>query len=271
VIKIRNLYKNFGAHEVLKNINLDINSGDYIALMGSNGSGKTTLGRIINCLLKKNSGLIEIDNINLNDINKIFEIRCKVGMVFQNPENQIVAPIVCEDIAFGLENLNLESKKIYERVDQVLKIVNMCEYKDSPIAMLSGGQKQKIAIAGVLAMQPDYIIFDEASSMIDDKDKINLFAQIKELNKKYNKTIIFITQNINEAIKFKRLIILNHGEIIFDNKPEKILESPEIIFSLDFELPFSLEIKSMLNKFNINLPAVFDLEKFADIIKAKLI
>ena len=208
MIKIKNLYFAYGYDEqknILDEINLEIKQGELIAFMGANGSGKSTFARLLNYLLKKKSGVIITDDLNYDDENNIYKIRSKIGMVFQNPDNQIISDIICEDIAFGPENLNLDENEINQRVENALKMVDMFEYKSSLVSNLSGGQKQKIAIAGILAMNPDYIIFDESTSMINDKQEI--LEQIFDLNRKYQKTIIFITHDIEEAIKFNRLII----------------------------------------------------------------
>lgn len=272
MIKIKNLYFAYGYDEqknILDEINLEIKQGELIAFMGANGSGKSTLARLLNYLLKKKSGVIITDDLNYDDENNIYKIRSKVGMVFQNPDNQIVSDIICEDIAFGPENLNLDENEINQRVENALKMVDMFEYKDMFVNNLSGGQKQKIAIAGILAMNPDYIIFDESTSMINDKQEI--LEQIFDLNRKYQKTIIFITHDIEEAIKFNRLIILDKSKIIFDDTPENIFcaekkQIKDFILKSNLDLPFTIKFINEIKKHDINLENTLDINILAKFI-----
>ena len=272
MIKIKNLYFAYGYDEqknILDEINLEIKQGELIAFMGANGSGKSTLARLLNYLLKKKSGVIITDDLNYDDENNIYKIRSKVGMVFQNPDNQIVSDIICEDIAFGPENLNLDENEINQRVENALKMVDMFEYKSSLVSNLSGGQKQKIAIAGILAMNPDYIIFDESTSMINDKQEI--LEQIFDLNRKYQKTIIFITHDVEEAIKFNRLIILDKSKIIFDDTPENIFcaekkQIKDLILKSNLDLPFTIKFINEIKKHGINLENTLDINILAEFI-----
>ena len=272
MIKIKNLYFGYENNEkknILDDINLEIKQGELIAFMGANGSGKSTLARLLNYLLKKKSGVIITDDLNYDDENNIYKIRSKIGMVFQNPDNQIVSDIICEDIAFGPENLNLDENEINQRVENALKMVDMFEYKDMLVNNLSGGQKQKIAIAGILAMNPDYIIFDESTSMINDKQEI--LEQIFDLNRKYQKTIIFITHDIEEAIKFNRLIILDKSKIIFDDMPENIFctkkkQTEDLILNSNLDLPFTIKFINALKKYNINLKDTLYMDQLAELI-----
>lgn len=272
MIKIKNLYFGYENNEkknILDDINLEIKQGEIIAFMGANGSGKSTLARLLNYLLKKKSGVIITDDLNYDDENNIYKIRSKIGMVFQNPDNQIVSDIICEDIAFGPENLNLDENEINQRVENALKMVDMFEYKNTLVNNLSGGQKQKIAIAGILAMNPDYIIFDESTSMINDKQEI--LEQIFDLNRKYQKTIIFITHDIEEAIKFNRLIILDKSKIIFDDTPENIFctkkkQTENLILKSNLDLPFTIKFINALKKYNINLKDTLYMNQLAELI-----
>ena len=272
MIKIKNLYFAYGYDEqrnILDDINLEIKQGELIAFMGANGSGKSTLARLLNYLLKKKSGVIITDDLNYDDENNIYKIRSKIGMVFQNPDNQIISDIICEDIAFGPENLNLDENEINQRVENALKMVDMFEYKDMFVSNLSGGQKQKIAIAGILAMNPDYIIFDESTSMINDKQEI--LEQIFDLNRKYQKTIIFITHDIEEAIRFNRLIILDKSKIIFDDTPENIFcakkkQTKDLILKSNLDLPFTIKFINKIKKYGINLENTLDINILAEFI-----
>ena len=272
MIKIKNLYFAYGYDEqrnILDDINLEIKQGELIAFMGANGSGKSTLARLLNYLLKEKSGVIITDDLNYDDENNIYKIRSKIGMVFQNPDNQIISDIICEDIAFGPENLNLDENEINQRVENALKMVDMFEYKDMFVSNLSGGQKQKIAIAGILAMNPDYIIFDESTSMINDKQEI--LEQIFDLNRKYQKTIIFITHDIEEAIRFNRLIILDKSKIIFDDTPENIFcakkkQTKDLILKSNLDLPFTIKFINEIKKHDINLKNTLDINILAEFI-----
>lgn len=272
MIKIKNLYFAYGYDEqrnILDDINLEIKQGELIAFMGANGSGKSTLARLLNYLLKKKSGVIITDDLNYDDENNIYKIRSKIGMVFQNPDNQIISDIICEDIAFGPENLNLDENEINQCVENALKMVDMFEYKDMFVSNLSGGQKQKIAIAGILAMNPDYIIFDESTSMINDKQEI--LEQIFDLNHKYQKTIIFITHDIEEAIRFNRLIILDKSKIIFDDTPENIFcakkkQTKDLILKSNLDLPFTIKFINEIKKHDINLKNTLDINILAEFI-----
>lgn len=272
MINIKNLcfdYDQDSKQNILDNINLEIKSGELIAVMGSNGSGKSTFARLLNYLLEKKSGIIITDNLDYDDHKNIYKIRTKVGMVFQNPDNQIVSDIICEDVAFGPENLNLSEKEINTRVEDALKMVDMLEYKNTLVSDLSGGQKQKIAIAGILAMNPDYVIFDESTSMISNKSEI--LKQIFDLNKIYHKTIIFITHDIEEAIRFDRIIILDKSKIICDDTPENIFynankQTQDLILEANLDLPFSIKFINELQKFEIEIKNTLDIDKLSDLI-----
>lgn len=275
MINIKNLCFDYGEDfkkNVLDNINLEIKPGELIAVMGSNGSGKSTFARLLNYLLEKKSGIIITDDLDYDNHENIYKIRSKVGMVFQNPDNQIVSDIICEDVAFGPENLNLTEKEINTRVEDALKMVDMLEYKNTLVSDLSGGQKQKIAIAGILAMNPDYIIFDESTSMISNKSEI--LKQIFDLNKIYHKTIIFITHDIEEAIKFDRIIILDKSKIICDDTPENIFcaenkHTQNLILKANLDLPFSIKFINDLKKFDIEIKNTLDINKLSDLIIEK--
>lgn len=257
MIDIKNMYFDYADKNILHDINLHIKNGELIAIMGVNGSGKSTLAQLLNCLLKKKSGVIITDNLNYDDEKNIFKIRAKIGMVFQNPDNQIVSSIVDEEIAFGPQNLNLNDIEI--RVENALKIVGMEQYKNSSIDMLSGGQKQKIAVASILAINPDYIIFDESTSMIDSKDEF--LNEVIKLNKNYGKTILFITHDVEETTKFDRIIVLSKGKIIFDDTPQNIFCSENTTM---YDFPFTIKFINELKKYGIEIEKTLSLQKLAD-------
>jgi energy-coupling factor transport system ATP-binding protein len=278
MIKIKNLFYTYPSRKnkyILNNINIDISRNELIAIMGSNGSGKSTFAKAILGLIKKTSGSIIVDNLNIDDYSNIYKIRCKVNLVFQNPTTQNISPIVKQDVAFGPENLNLSTAEIEHRIDTALATVDMMNYKDSYIQMLSGGQAQKIAIAGILAMEPDYIIFDESTSMISNEERADLLKNIIDLNKIQNKTIIFITHNIREALLFNRLIVMDCGKIILDGKPHEILlREQKKLNELHIELPLEVEIKNLLGNLIPSSCNVFCLHELAnavsDLLKNKI-
>ncbi len=208
---------------VLKDINLKINKGEFVSIVGPNGSGKSTFGRLINAIYIPQKGDVFISELNTKDTSQLWNIRRKVGMVFQNPDNQIVASIVENDVAFGLENLGFPSEVIRNRVNEALSIVGLLEFRHREPHYLSGGQKQRLAIAGILAMEPEYIILDEPTSMLDPKGKREVLNLIKKLNKENKITIILITQDMEEVLLTDRSIALLDGTIEFDGDSKDLL------------------------------------------------
>ncbi|MCQ2602303.1 MAG: energy-coupling factor transporter ATPase [Clostridia bacterium] len=207
--------------KALKNLSLSVEKGSFVALVGKNGSGKSTLAKLFNGLFLPTSGEVFIDGISTADEEKIFEVRKKVGMVFQNPDNQTIATMVEDDVAFGPENIGLPHDEIVERVNWALDAVGMGEYKNRRVSKLSGGQKQRVAIAGVLAMKPDVIIFDESTSMLDPVGRNEVLKIAKELNEN-GVTVINITHSMEEAVQADRIIVLNKGAIAFDGTPKQV-------------------------------------------------
>jgi energy-coupling factor transport system ATP-binding protein len=255
----------------LSNINLEIDQGEFVCLLGKNGSGKSTLARLVNGLNLPTSGVVYVDNFSTKDESKIYEIRKKAGIVFQNPDDQIVSSIVEEDIAFGPENLNLPSSEIEERIDTALDSVSMMDYKFSDPSHLSGGQKQKIAIASQLALRQEIIVFDEPMSMLDEKDRKDLLSVILKLNKKDKITIVLITHNAEEAIYSDRIIALKKGSIEYDGPTKEFFADIENPKSLGIEIPVVNKIAHKLSKkiegFNTNILTKEDLVK--EILKYK--
>ena len=255
----------------LSNINLEIDQGEFVCLLGKNGSGKSTLARLVNGLNLPTSGEVYVDNFSTKDESKIYEIRKKAGIVFQNPDDQIVSSIVEEDIAFGPENLNLDSSEIEERIDTALDSVSMMDYKFSDPSHLSGGQKQKIAIASQLALRQEIIVFDEPMSMLDEKDRKDLLSVILKLNKKDKITIVLITHNAEEAIYSDRIIALKKGNIEYDGPTKEFFADIDNPKSLGIEIPVVNKIAHKLSKriegFNTNILTKEDLVK--EILKYK--
>lgn len=238
--------------DILKDINLIINNGEFISIIGKNGSGKSTLARLISNILEPTEGEILIDNKKIRKDVDYLEVRKKIGIVFQNPDNQIVSQIVEEDVAFGLENLNLDENEIEERVEKVLKEVELIEFRKFPPHYLSGGQRQKLAIAGILVMEPQYLVLDEPTSLLDPKGRRDVIELIKRLNKK-GITIILITHRMEEALLANRVIVLNDGRIFLEGKPEEIFTQVEKLRSVGISPPPLTYLSYLLNKENFDV------------------
>ena len=236
----------------LKSISLEINRGEFVAVLGHNGSGKSTLAKLLNAINLPESGKVYINGMDTTDDNNLFDIRKTVGMVFQNPDNQIVATVVEEDVAFALENIGVEPHEIRRRVDEALKTVGMYEYREHAPHKLSGGQKQRIAIAGVLAMKPECIVLDEPTAMLDPIGRREIMATITELNK-MGVTILLITHYMDEAAKAKRVIVVDSGEIIMDDTPKKVFSQVEKLKSIGLDVPQVTELTHELIKEGIPL------------------
>lgn len=239
MIELKNIYFSYFIPEkvdVLKNINLKINKGEFISIIGKNGSGKSTLGRLISFLLEPTSGEIFIDGKKVKNEIDYLELRKRIGMVFQNPDNQIVSQIVEEDIAFGLENLNYDEETIKRKVEEVLLEVDLLEERRFPPHFLSGGQRQKLAIAGILVMEPEYIVLDEPTSLLDPKGRGDVIRLITRLNKK-GITIILITHRMEEAMLGDKIFVLNNGEIVMEGEPEEIFTKVEFLREIGLSVP----------------------------------
>ena len=235
--------------DVLKNISLSIKEGEYICIVGKNGSGKTTFVKTLNGITMPSSGDVEVLNMNTKDENNIIEIRKNVGMVFQNPDNQMVASLVEEDIAFGLENIGIDTDEMHKRVKDVLKKINIESLKDQNINKLSGGQKQKVCIAGILAMKPKIMIFDEPTSMLDPYARYEILNEIYRLNKEEGITIIHITHFMNEIEKANRVLLLNEGNLVKDTYDIKeFLDNAEELKIFNLELPLKKRIELKLKE-----------------------
>lgn len=261
-IKTENLccnYKdeNYNDTPALIDINLKIQRGEYVAIIGRNGSGKSTLAKLFNLILEPVSGKIFVDgkDITAEDIDEpdLIDIRRKIGMVFQNPDNQLVATIVEEDIAFGPENLGVPSNKIRERVDSALNSVGMTAYAKHEPHRLSGGQKQRIAIAGILAMKPQCIILDESTAMLDPRGRTDVIEIIERLNREQGITVITITHYMNEAVRADRVIILENGRLIKDCSPKDVFSCPEFLKEHGLDVPQSVELVEKLKKNGVHI------------------
>lgn len=239
---------------VMENLNLNIKKGEFLAVLGHNGSGKSTLAKHCNAIYLPTDGKVLVKGMDTADEELKYEIRQTVGMVFQNPDNQIVATTVEEDVAFGPENLGIPPKEIRERVNYALKVVGMTEYAKHQPHKLSGGQKQRVAIAGIIAMKPECIVLDEPTAMLDPQGRIEVMNTIKELNRDFGITIVFITHYMDEAAQADRIIVINEGEILMDDIPRNIFKQVEQLKAIGLDVPQATELVYQLRKQGISLP-----------------
>lgn len=247
-INIENVYFSYDKkNHALKGVNLTIDKGKWIAIVGHNGSGKSTLAKLLVGLISPNEGQIIINGLKLNEEN-IQTIRKQVGIVFQNPDNQFVGVTVKHDIAFGLENQQIPQPEMAELINKYVKVVGMEDYLEKEPHQLSGGQKQRVAIAGALAMNQEIMIFDEATSMLDPEGKKEIIEFIGSLNKKYDKTLLTITHDLEFAKKADEVVVMNEGEIIFHGTPDEVFQNIKILQEIDLDIPFGLKIADLANK-----------------------
>lgn len=233
--------------EILKGIDLTIKKGEFIALLGRNGSGKTTFSKQLNAILRPSEGTVTVDEMGTKDADKLYEIRQRVGMVFQNPDNQMVAANVEEEVAFGPENLGMESETIVSRVKQALEQVRMWKCRKTAPNHLSGGQKQRIAIAGILAMHPDYIVLDEPTAMLDPKGRKEVMEALQRLNQEQEMTVILITHDMEEAALASRIILLADGQVRFDGTPEDFFGRDALLVEMGMEAPLSYRVRKLID------------------------
>ena len=258
----------------LKSINLTIREGEYISVLGHNGSGKSTLAKLLNLILIPTSGKIYIDGKDVSDENltedEVFEVRKKIGMVFQNPDNQIVATVVEEDVAFGVENLGLPREQIRQRVVDALNVVGMQDYAHHAPHKLSGGQKQRVAIAGIIAMRPRVIIFDESTAMLDPIGRKAVIEIMEKLNRDENITVINITHYMEEAARADRVIVINDGEMVLDGTAKEVFAKVDLLHKIGLESPQSTELLKLLkdNGINVDMHVINEDECINSILKA---
>jgi len=234
-------------------VNITINKGEFVVVLGHNGSGKSTFAKHINALLIPTEGKIIVSGYDTSEEENIWNVRSKAGMVFQNPDNQIVATIVEEDVAFGPENLGIEPNEIRRRVDESLKRVNMYDYKKHGPHLLSGGQKQRVAIAGILAMMPECIVLDEPTAMLDPSGRKEVINTIMDLNKNNGITIVYITHFMEEAVAADKIYVMDSGKVIVEGKPREVFQNVEIMKNLGLDVPQMTELAYELNKSGINI------------------
>lgn len=250
---------------VFKNLNLEIKKGSFTAILGHNGCGKSTLAKHFNAILLPSGGKVYVAGMDTSIDKNLYDIRKDAGMVFQNPDNQIVCAIVEDEVAFAPENLGVEPKKIREKVDEALQTVGMSEYSLSSTAGLSGGQKQRVAIASILSMEPECIILDEPTAMLDPKGRKEVIKTIKNLNKNKNMTVILITHYMDEASEADRVIVMQKGEIIMDDIPKKVFKRVDELKEIGLDVPQVTELIHILNSMGHNFDDdIIDVDECAD-------
>ncbi len=240
--------------KVFEDLSLDIRQGSFVVILGHNGCGKSTLAKHFNAILLPSGGEVLVYGMDTKNDDDLIPIRKSVGMVFQNPDNQIVANVVEEDVAFALENLGIPSEEIRERVDAALNAVGMYEFREHAPHLLSGGQKQRVAIAGVLAMRPKCVVLDEPTAMLDPVGRNEVIDTIHELNEKFGVTVLLITHHMREAITADRVIVMNDGKVIADDTPKKVFSQVELLKGVGLTVPETTDLMFELNQQGWNLP-----------------
>lgn len=259
IIRTEDLHFSYPAAEgvtpvVLDGVTLSIEEGTFVAVLGHNGCGKSTLAKHMNAILLPSGGTVYVDGIDTADEDKLLDIRRTVGMVFQNPDNQIVANVVEEDVAFAPENLGVPSAEIRRRVDEALEMVGMSDYATHAPHLLSGGQKQRVAIAGVIAMRPNCIVMDEPTAMLDPMGRQEVLETIKGLNKNYGMTIVLITHHMDEAAQADRLIVMQKGTVVQDGPPKEVFAQVEALKAVGLTVPDTVELCWQLRQTGVDLP-----------------
>lgn len=239
---------------VAENLNLQIHEGEFVAILGHNGSGKSTLAKLTNAILLPTAGKVLVDGMDATEEELKIKIRQTVGMVFQNPDNQIVATIVEEDVAFGPENLGVEPKEIRRRVDESLKAVGMYEFRKREPHRLSGGQKQRVAIAGIIAMLPRCIVLDEPTAMLDPRGRQEVMSTMLKLNREMGMTVVFITHFMDEAVKADRVVVMDDAKIIMDGKPKEVFKQVDRLEEIGLDVPQPTKLAQLLRQEGYDLP-----------------
>lgn len=266
IIDVSNVFFKYeGAEEAaVRGVSLSVKRGEFLAVLGRNGSGKSTLAKLLNALITPTEGAISVAGISPDDDDKCYEIRTHCGMVFQNPDNQIVSTIVEEDCAFGLENMGVPQREIRRRVDEALKTVGMSEYAMSSPHMLSGGQKQRVAVAGVVAMKPEIIVFDESTAMLDPVGRRDIFALARRLNSEDGITVVWITHFMDEAAQADRIAVMDSGKIIMENTPREVFSREAEVRALGLDVPEMAHLAGILRENGLNLPeGIMTIEEMA--------
>ncbi len=259
------------SENVLENLNISFEEGSFTAILGHNGCGKSTFAKMTNAILIPDSGNVEVNGFRTDKEENLFDVRCSVGMVFQNPDNQIVAAIVEDDVAFGPENLGIEPEEIRRRVRDALESVGMIEYKDHSPSQLSGGQKQRVAIAGIIAMRPKCIVLDEPTAMLDPLGRKEVMKTLHMLREKYGITIILITHYMDEAAQCDRVVVMDRGRIVLDDVPKKVFSKAKYLRSIGLDVPQVTQLFGALKKDGFDVPEdVIDENEAAEVLYSVL-
>ena len=254
-----------GVVRAVDGVTMDIKRGDFVAILGHNGSGKSTIAKQINAILEPTEGYLYVDGKDVSDPEKLWEVRQSAGMVFQNPDNQIIASVVEEDVAFGPENLGVPTKDIWVRVEESLRAVGMLEYRHHSPNKLSGGQKQRVAIAGIMAMKPKCIVLDEPTAMLDPSGRKEVVKTLQELNKKEHVTVLLITHYMDEVIHADKVIVMDDGKIVMQGTPREVFSKVEELKKYRLDVPQVTELAWELKKAGVPLPeGILTVEEFAE-------
>lgn len=240
--------------KALEDLTLDIDDGEFVAIIGKNGSGKSTLAKLLNALYSPDSGVVTVDGIDTRDGNRVWEVRQKVGMVFQNPDNQIVATTVEEDVAFGPENLGLSSFEIRQRIDKSLKMVGMEQFRQRQPHTLSGGQKQRVAIAGVMAMEPKYLVLDEPTAMLDPGGREEIISSVRYLHEEKGMGIIYVTHLMEEAVEADRVAVVDAGRLVLEGTPREVFSQIELLRQFNLEVTPIGILADLLSREGLTIP-----------------
>ncbi len=274
ILKIRNLthdYKDEESGEKVRavdNVSFDVKPGQFIAILGHNGSGKSSLAKHLNALLLPTEGTVWVDGIDTQDGKRLWDIRQTAGMVFQNPDNQIVATMVEEDVAFGPENMQVPTAEIWKRVERALGAVNMTKFRHKSPLKLSGGQKQRVAIAGIIAMEPKCIVLDEPTAMLDPVGRKEVLETLHLLNKEKNITIILITHHMSETVEADYIYVMNHGRVLLKGKPKQVFSEVRTMKSIGLEVPQVTELAYMLKSEGLDIPdGILSVEELLDALE----
>ncbi len=260
IIEVSKLNYSYPADEgklsqaALHDVTLSINEGEFVAILGHNGCGKSTLAKHLNGILKADGGTVTVLGMDAADDNNLMEIRRNVGMVFQNPDNQIIATVVDEDVAFALENLGVPYPEMTRRVDEALALVDMIRYRNHAPHRLSGGQKQRVAIAGVLAMEPKCLVLDEPTAMLDPKGRKDVMRTVLRLNREKGMTVVLITHYMDEAVRADRVVVMGEGEVILDGTPKEVFQNVGLLHSLSLDVPQTAELMFALRQEDVKVP-----------------
>jgi energy-coupling factor transport system ATP-binding protein len=254
-------------NRAIDNVDIDVKKGDFVAILGHNGSGKSTLAKHINAILTPTEGTVWVKGMDTKEEDKVWDIRQSAGMVFQNPDNQIIATVVEEDVGFGAENLGVPTEEIWKRVEESLKAVGMLEYRTHSPNKLSGGQKQRVAIAGIMAMKPECIVLDEPTAMLDPVGRKEVIRTIKELNEKEKVTVLLITHYMDEVINADKVIVMDKGKVVMQGTPREIFSKVDDLKNYRLDVPQVTELAYELQKKGLNLPnGILTVEEFVDAV-----